>query len=412
MEKKDNFDIENVNFDLLEGELLAQIKENSKEFEEEKIEQLFNVELEKLFADDVSKQIIGTMKNLGEDKRDVGVALAVKELVKLTKQGRIPEDHPLYINESYGKKIIEESTRMFAFMRDLAMGQNIMEHGRYDMQAYLNSRSIGKKGGQNKEATMANIKAKLQKINIIEALVLDQKINYTSNIKTPGELDAIIPDRKKTPFNKPEKEKAMRDADYNKIIEPIIDKLIQTPGRVADAEVAIILAGEFGLRPNSIQKINIGAITPKDGKIALENKDNKSKQFFCAKSSYESPDNILAQQILGGIVQRALIKNYNKLDADGNVPVITCRESNLHKEWDRIVKRSGVNMEQYDGKYKTLRHRYAQNLYNEIREIMENKYPEETKPQWQSKAIVELNYLMGHSRKDIKTTMGYVRNIW
>ena len=68
-------------------------------------------------------------------------------------------------------------------------------------------------------------------------------------------------------------------------------------------------------------------------------------------------------------------------------------------------------MDNYTGKYKLLRHRFAQNMYDQIRSIYtDNMDMSETDKI--TRALKEVNYLMGHEAKKIKTTMGYIKNIW
>lgn len=394
-------------FKILE-ELSYEIKNSSKPIKEtfeDKLEENFNLRLEEYFEDKKSQNIIGKYDDYIPDSnaRIVRLKSFLDDCVRLSSEKYFKEGDKLYMNKNHAKKLLEEAKKLFKYQED----NMLRNENRSDTQAYLSERSIGR-NGENKEATMQGIKVKIQKINILEALASGERVNYSSNIKTPEELSEFKGLKQSQPKNN-DKNKQMSDEDYNKIFNPLFEKLQKDPKSVTEAEAAFLLAGEFGFRPSTVVKIDISAVDVKKGTIDIYEEDNKSKQIFQAKTSAIEPDDFLTQQLLSGLRERALLTY--KPDKDGNIKLVNCCEQNLHQGFSIICKKYGVNLNKYSGKYKILRHRFAQKIYTEVRQLHQyDSLMNET--QKKTKALVETNYLIGHSKEKLTTTMGYIKNLW
>ena len=375
---------------------------------EEKIEQEFLTKIESALKDDSIAELRGKFNDISTEPggRAVNFVEFINECEKLTKQGVFKDGDLLYMKPAHAKNLKQEASKMFKYIEDVELKSAYDSTSATDMQAYLNQRGIGSRG-ENKESTMQGIKNKIHKINLLEAIARGEAINYSSNIKTPEEQEDFKM-LKKAKLKEDNRSKAMSNDDYNKIYNPIMDKLINCPEKATEAEVAFVLAGEFGLRPSSILKIDISKVDVKKGTIEVEIEDNKSKQMFLAKTSYEDSDNMITQQTLSAVYKRALL--LHQPDEEDKIKLVDCCDQNLHQEFSKICKRYGVNQTKYSGKYKTLRHRYAQNIYDEVRQIVNNE--DITLNAKKTKALAEVNYLLGHEHKKINTTMTYVRNIW
>lgn len=380
-------------------------KKSIKETFEDKLEENFNLRIEEYFEDKKNQDIIGKYDEYIPDSnaRIVRFKSFVDDCVRLSEKKYFKEGDKLYMNKNHAKKLLEEAQKLFKYQED-----NLLRNeNRSDTQAYLSERSIGR-NGENKESTMQGIKVKIQKINILESLASGEKINYSSNIKTPEELKEFKGLKESKP-RKSDKNKQISDEDYYKIFNPIFEKLQEDPKSVNEAEAAFLLAGEFGFRPSTVTAINIGAVDVKKGTIDVYQDENKSKQLFQAKSSAVAPDDFLTQQLLSGLRERALL--VYKPDAEGNIKLVNCCEQNLHQGFGILCEKYGVSLGKYDGKYKLLRHRFAQKTYNEVRQ--QYQYDSSmNEVEKKAKALVETNYLMGHSKDKISTTMRYIKNLW
>ena len=209
--------------------------------------------------------------------------------------------------------------------------------------------------------------------------------------------------------DKDSKNKQMSEDDYRKIFNPIYDKLIENPTTVTESEAAFLLCGEFGFRPSTVLKLGIDAIDVQKCTIDVYENENKSKQLFQAKTSAIEPVNIETQKLLSKLRERALL--VYKPDKNGNINLVNCCEQNLHQGFASLCNQYGVNKNKYQGKFKTLRHRFAQNIYTEHRQ--EFQYNDDlSEVQKKAKALVETNYLLGHEARKISTTMGYIKNLW
>lgn len=384
-----------------------------KEIEEEKLEENFNLRIEEYFNDKKAQELIGKYNEyaLNSDERLINFSKFLDECVAKTKAGEFKDGDKLYMTNRHAKNLKDEASKMFSFNEKIMLKSASDSFNKADMQAYLNERSIGARG-ENKESTMQGIKTKIQKINLLENLAKGERNNYSSNLRTPEELREFKNLKNTKPKNNKDsnKNKGMSEEDYAKIFNPLFEKLTTNPASVTEAEAAFLLAGEFGLRPSTILKINLGQVNIKDCGIEVEKEDNKSKQMFIAKTSAVEPVNTITQQILSGLYQRALL--VYKPDKDENIRLVNCCEQNLHKGYTSILRRYGVNPGKYEGKYKNLRHMFAQRVYTEYRQTYIDT-PGKTNIQKQAAALREVNYLMGHEAKKTKaTTMGYIKNLW
>lgn len=384
-----------------------------KEIDEEKLEENFNLRIEEYFAEKKSKDLVGKYNDYvsNSDERLINFSKFLDECVAKTKAGVFKEDDMLYINAKHAKNLKDEAAKMFSFTEKIMLKTPADSVNKADMQAYMNERSIGARG-ENKESTMQGIKTKIQKINLLENISRGEKNNYSSNIRTPEELKDfknLKNTKQKNNKDNNNKNKGMSESDYNKIFNPLFEKLTTNPSSVTESEAAFLLAGEFGLRPSTILKIDLGQVNIKDCGIEVEKEDNKSKQTFIAKTSIVEPVNSISQQILSGLYQRALL--VYKQDKNENIRLVNCCEQNLHKGYTAILKKYGVNPSKYEGKYKTLRHMFAQKVYTEHRQEYADS-PNKTNIQKQAEALREVNYLMGHEARKIRTTMGYIKNLW
>lgn len=384
----------------------------AREIEEEKLEENFNLRIENYFEDKKAQDLIGKYNEYVDnaDERLINFSKFLDECVAKTKSGEFKEGDRLYMNSRHAKNLKDEASKMFSFAEKIMLKTPSDGFGKADMQAYLNERSIGARG-ENKESTMQGIKTKIQKINLFENLARGEKNNYSSNIRTPEEIKEFKNLKNTKPKNNKNtnKNKGMSEEDYEKIFNPLFEKLTTNPASVTEAEAAFLLAGEFGLRPSTILKIELNQVNVKDCGIEVEMEDNKSKQTFIAKTSAIEPVNQITQQLLSGLYQRALLL-YNP-DKNESIRLVNCCDQNLHQGYTAILKRYGVNHNKYEGKYKSLRHMFAQKIYTEHRQSYVDS-PGKKIVQKQAAALREVNYLMGHEAKKIRTTMGYIKNLW
>lgn len=380
------------------------------EIQEEKLEKEFLAKIESYIGDEKLKNVVGKYSDIGteEGARLVNFVRFLDECVELSKKGIYKDGDLLYMNNRHAKNLKDEAVKMFHYVENIALKTAYDDTNGYDMQPYINQRSVGTRG-ENKESTMQGIKNKIQKINILESIARGELINYSSNIKTTGELQEIKKLKKSKNTIDDSKNKQIKNADYEKVFNPLFEKLQKNPASVTEAEAAFLLIGEFGLRPSSALNININQVDVKKGTIEIEVEQNKSKQMFIAKSDYENPSNMVAQQLLSGLYRRAAL--LYDADKDENIKLINCWEQAIQQGFTAVMKKYDVNMDNYTGKYKLLRHRFAQNMYDQIRSIYtDNMDMSETDKI--TRALKEVNYLMGHEAKKIKTTMGYIKNIW
>lgn len=378
-----------------------------KQAEDDKIQEDFDVKIEEYFEDKKCAAVVGKFNDYAAtaDERFINFAAFLDECVTRTKNGDFVEGDKLYMTPRHAENLKAEAIKMFRYAEDKLLKSPNDACNSKDMQGYMIERSFRSK--ENKETTMQGIKKKIQKINLLENLATGNKNNYSSNVRTPEELQEF------NNLKKPKKEddnrsKAMSNADYNKIFDKLYDKLKQDPTSLNETEAAFLIMGEFGLRPSTVTQIKIDQVDIKNCGLEVEVKQNKSKQMFVAKTSAVEPVTQVTQDILAGLYQRAIL-NY-KPNSDGDILLVNCCYQNLDQGFDRLMRQHNINTDKYDGQFKLLRHRFAQNAYTEYRQAFAGS--DGTEVSKKARALKEINYLLGHESKKIKTTMGYIKNIW
>lgn len=382
-------------------------KKSIKEAEDYKIEEEFNIKMEEYFADKKAADVIGKYNDYAADanERFINFSAFLDDCVNRTRNGDFKDGDLLFMTPRHAKNLKDEAIKMFKYAEDKLLKNSSDPCNSKDFQGYIIERSFRSK--QNKESTMQGIKNKIQKINLLENLATGNKNNYSSNIRTPEELQEFNNLKKPKP-EKDNRSKAMSNDDYEKIFNNLYDKLKKDPVSLNETEAAFLLMGEFGLRPSSITTIKLDQVDIKNCGIEIEVNQNKSKQMFVAKTSVVEPVTLVTQEILSGLYQRAVLKY--KPDKDGDIKLVNCCYQALDQGFDRLMKENNINMDKYYGQFKLLRHRFAQNAYTEYRQAYIDSPGTEVSKK--SKALKEVNYLLGHESKKITTTMGYIKNIW
>lgn len=371
----------------------------------------FAVKFEKLKQDTiVQEHFLGKFNNYESNinGRVDNINLMIETARRLSKEGLIPEGHDLYVKDKYAKNLINTSKGLFREFGNTNLKKHIDDKYRTnEAQGFLNELSIGKRGEDVAEGTAKNNKLRIQKLNLFEALGAGKCIDYSSGIQTRYENENYTKENKP----KDEKNKQFKGSEYDRVRAAIIDKLRIRPEKVTDPEVAFILAGDFMLRKSTIEKLNIEEINAQNGSIEIYEDQNKSSQAFLATASYIAPEHPDFTEVLSLIVQRAKIRNINKRNSDGTIPVITCSETFLYNRFNKLLRDYNVKGN-WKGKYHALRHMGAQRRYDEIRARIEEDFPLKDINYWKIETLKELNYEMGHTAEHIDTTMGYVKNIW
>ncbi|EPB8251255.1 hypothetical protein ACV3S6_13190 [Clostridium perfringens] len=343
----------------------------------------------------------------------------INDAIEGTAAGKYKKGHILHMQPKYGQKLLREASKIFDYYDNL--GQTLTDAFMAkpdDAQAYFNGAMVGKKGDKQ-DRTIYEIKRIIQKINKLECIAQGEVFNYSSNIRTREELIADGVTMEKPKPHNTSVEKTFKTDDYNKIADPIKKRLMKGE-RVYDHEVAFILTGEFGIRKETIKGLTVDDLNPKNGTIDIYDYNNKSEETFSAKSGmYPSEE---SKELLKGIYKRALLKNADKPTDSNQVPIITVKERQLYKGFDSMLKKSGIETEYGNEKFRALRRMYAQNIYDDSKEIIRGYRPEladaadcgdkTANAKLIAEAITEVNYLMGHSSKHKDTTMGYISDIY
>lgn len=413
--------IDEIDFKIKENEERKKLaKMTKKELEKkakEESELNFKLKFDNLKKDPiVQKHILNKFNGISSTTNDRinNSQLIIEEIKRLSTAGIIPEGHELYIGSKYANRLKQVASGLYREFGDINLKTDIAgcKYRTNEAQTYLNELATGIRGKQVTEGTERNNKLRIQKLNLIESLATGVYADYSSTIKTTYENKSENNTEK---ASNNETNRAYNKNDYERVKEGILNKLREKPEKVTDAEVAMILAGDFMLRISTIRALPVEQITPKSGTIEVYDKQNKSKQDFVATSGYLDKENPESKEILSLVVQRAKLRYSNRRNTDGTIPVIVASESYLNRKYKQINRQYGVKVN-WKGNYHALRHMGAQNRYDEVRsniqEEAENKGQYLTKQEMQIKALVELNYSLGHSSEHINTTMGYVKNIW
>lgn len=412
--------IDTIDFDIDEKEEKKRLAKMTKRELEKKIEEesqsKFKMKFEILKEDPiVKKHILSKFNSLNSTTTDRinNSLLIIEELKRLSTAGVIPQGHELHIEDKYASRLKNAAEGLYREFGSINLKTDISAKYRTnEAQTYLNELSTGRRGKKATEGTERNHKLRIQKLNLIECLATGVYSDYSSTIKTTSEFktDLNIPKSANDEVNR-----EYRKSDYERVKEGILSKLRERPEKVTDAEVAFIMAGEFMLRISTIRELPIEQITPSLGVAEVYDTQNKSKQSFMATTSYFDRENLEAKEILSLVVQRAKLRNSNKRNEDGTIPLITASESYLNRKHKQINRQYGVKVT-WKGNYHALRHMGAQNRYDEIRSSLQEQRDagtlDMTVEEMKIKALVELNYALGHSAGHINTTMGYVKNIW
>ena len=392
-------------------------KRELEQKQKEENELQFKLKFEKLKNDPIVQNNILNKFNyisMTANDRINNNKLIIEELKRLSETGVIPEGHELHIGSKYANRLKQAASGLFREFGDVNLKTDIAgcKYRTNEAQTYLNELATGSRGKQVTEATEKNNRLRIQKLNLIECLATGIYADYSSTIKTTCENKSTNNTEK---ISNNEKNKSYNKKDYARVKEGIVNKLREKPEKVTDAEVAMILAGDYMLRISTIRALPAEQINPKSGTIEVYAKQNKSKQDFVATSSYLDTENPEAKEILSLIVQRAKLRYADRRNVDGTIPVIVASETYLNRKHKQVNKQYGVHVT-WKGNYHALRHMEAQNRYNEIRtniqEETEAKGQHLSQQDMKIKSLVELNYAMGHSSDHINTTMSYVKNIW
>lgn len=373
----------------------------------------FSMKLKKFANDDkIRESIYGKYKDHLENKkgRIDNIIQVIDDIHRLSVNGDIPLGSELHITKEARNKLIGIARELYSEFADKNLKGSIYKDYRAsEAQAYLNKKHIGARGKEVTEGTIKNVKLRIQKLNLIECLATGTEVDYSSAIATKYEINKDINASKKQA--KDNSNKTFNPQAYQKAREDIIQKLRTKIEKVTDPEIAFILAGDYGFRISTVDRLTTAELNVKDATIEVYVEQNKSRELFLAKTSFSGHDDLESQEVLSLIYQRTMLRNFEVADRNGDVPLIKCKERYLYTGYNQILRRNGIK-EGWKGKYHSLRYMYAQNRYDEIRSQMELDYPKESKEFWKIETIKELNYLMGHNPEHPETTMGYVANKW
>lgn len=343
-----------------------------------------------------------------ENSRVQNISLMIETARKLSKDGVIKAGHPLHVEDKYAKRLINTGKGLYNEFKNVNLKNDVYAKYRSnEAQGFLNEINIGKQGQDATEGTATNNKLRIQKLNLFEVIGTGRFVDYSSGIKTRYETE----DYKKNQTPKNEKNKQFKGSEYDRVREGIMEKLRSKPEQVTDPEVAFVLAGDFMLRKETIEKLNAENINAANGSIEVYEEQNKGNQAFMATGSHITPEHPMYTEFLSLIAQRAKIRNIKKRNKDGTIPLITCSEQFLYKGFNKLMREYNVKGS-WKGKYHALRHMGAQRRYDEIRANMEENFPDKDINFWRIETLKQLNYEMGHSPDHLDTTMGYVKNIW
>lgn len=409
----------------IEEQLKSINKRSKAEIErdrEERKEALFKDRYNKSLNNEAIKDnFLGQYRNheLTTQGRIDNMILMLNKLQELSRKGIIKESDDLYVKpddkNKYKNELIKTVKGLYKELGDVNLKTTIEDKYRSnEAQSYLNERSLGQKGKILAEGTCNNIKARIEKINLVETIGMGHFNDYSSTIRTTYEINNEIEGYRKDP-NDNNVNKQFNYNDYNRAKEGIVKKLRDKPEKVTDAEVMFILAGDFLMRKSTIEKLTVEQFDISNNQIEVFEEQNKSKQDYAATCGYLDREGIENKEIISLVVQRSKLRNFNKRNEDGFIPVITSSENNLYKGYKRILKEYDIK-ETWQGKYHSLRHMGAQRLYDEVRSTIEeentNIAGDKTKSEMIMEALREVNYKLGHTADHIDNTMQYIRNPW
>ena len=341
--------------------------------------------------------------------RLLNVLEAVKVLEEKRDNKEIRKGEVMSVSPDWAKKINRLATQVFSYFEQIGKSPSLIDNDlkETDLQGLFNTqftKTTGKNVGEaNTDGTLAQYKDIYQQINLIENLIYDTNIDYTSNVRTRKELQEIDEYKKVKVAGDGSRAKPMKTEDVNKINDYILKKNKDDFTKSPDTHVLAYLINQFGMRRSTVAKLTINDIDVKNGVIHVPRSKNKSNVAY--KSIPLDDDVVNINKYLGQIVQRALERNYNKLDKAGEIPLITCSKSNQYKEYDRLLKNAGVDLEEYkDNKFHAPRRHYGQSMYDEYRG---GKFYYDKRG-----CKYKVNELLGHNVTEIRNLTSYVQNMW
>ena len=365
------------------------------------------------------KDIKGFLKNYlptSLEERRANLYEAINLLVEKTKKKDIGAGDELQIAQSWKRKVEAKVDEFIDYLeltgRDgIIYGNGEEEIGPSDLQGLMNKNFKNKRtGGDNEDDTIKRSRDTYMKINLIENLIYDINIDYTSNLKTRKDLvdleeyaEKIVVDgdgNKAKPFD---------ESDVEKMTNYILLKNKGDFRKSPEAHLMHIFTTNFGLRRDTAAKLTINDIDVKNGVLHIPAwKNPKGNVDYTAL-----PLNEDVTRMLGQIVERALEKNYNRLDEKGEVKIFKSSRSNQYKEYGRLMKNAGVDLEKYENnKFHGGRRYYGQAFYDKLRQGKYANDKQGSETELIMKAKRDVNETLGHNRKQLKNLDEYVPNCW
>lgn len=353
-----------------------------------------NKEIKGYFKDSAPESVSDRRMNL----------LEMIDLIDQNNKFHDKKDQPMQMSKDWKKKLRNFGNKICDYMEQLgctgALTDNIVNDNTF-MQGFLNSQFKKSDGiTDNKDETIEQYKELITQINLIETLAYDENIDYVSNVYTRKELEDTDEYIKSAEVNESkEPAKAFEPEDYKKVLDYIYEKNKGDFSKSPEAHIMAILGGEFGMRRATIEKLTVNDIDVARGIIKVPAEKNKSGV------SYEAiPITGELPGFLQGIVKRAYEKNHNKRDENNEIKLITSRKSNQYKEFDRLLRNTGLEEKYKDNRFHALRRYFGQQAWNEYRETScsDNK----------RKAEYIVNELLGHNKRELKNLDAYISNKW
>ncbi|EJT6500005.1 site-specific integrase [Clostridium perfringens] len=335
------------------------------------------------------------------DERRANLMDSLDVLAEINAAHDLGAGDQLRMKRSYFRKLKNAANKMFDYLEHTGKNPSIFENSSKDaLQGLLMTQFNNKDGKANEDRTIDSYLAMYETIAIVESLSYDVDIDYVSHVKTRSELQDID-EYKATVVTKGDgsRAKAFKSDDIQKINNFILDKCNDDLTKAPEAHIIALLANEFGMRRSTIEKLTINDIDTKNGVIHVRASKNKSGVAYESKSLSDD-----MSKYLGQIVERAMLKNYSKLDQDGEIRLITSTKSNQYKELDRLLKKVGLYDDYRDNKFHAMRRFYGQAMWDKLRggEFYDDKVG----------CRYEVNELLGHSKTELKNLDAYVSDMY
>lgn len=370
----------------------------------------FKERTEKLKNIDYLEEIKGMFKNdapTSFDDRLMNVIEVVKILEEKSKRKDIKKGQDFSVSPDWAKKLNRLAPKMFDYLENIGKSASIVDNDlkAKDLQGFFNTQFVkttGKKVGEaNSDGTLSQYKDIYQQINQIENLIYDVNIDYSSNLRTRAELQELDEYKRVKVAGDGSRAKSMKESDIDKMNEYILKRNKDDFTKSPEAHVLAFLVNQFGMRRSTVVRLTIKDIDVKNGVIHVPKHKNKSNVSYTA---IPLDDNI--NKYLGQIVQRAMEKNFNKLDDKGEIPLLTSSKSNQYKEYDRLLNNAGIDLEEYkDNKFHAARRHYGQAMWDRYRatsDFFDDKRG----------CKYKVNELLGHNAKEIRNLDSYVANMY